>query len=144
MTLISKSAGILSMGSALVDIHKTALKYSNEELARTSANIIISDSLNSQKSDTFSYKDAQRKNWISQKNFLATPKEFFGRIKGYFKGVGKIAPRYIPNFVLGVVALTTKVPFLARFSTIALGTIEACDFIANATSITQRNDQIKF
>lgn len=143
MTILSKTAGGLSIGSALVDIHKTAVKYSNQELAKTSANIVISNSLGSQKSDTFSHKDAVRKNWLAQKSFFASPLEFLGRIKGYFKGVLKTAPRYLPNFVLGIIGLTTKNKNVGRFSAIGLAAVEAYDFIMNSTNITQRTDNLK-
>lgn len=142
MSILSKTAGGLSMGAALVDIHKTAMKYSNQELAKTSANIVISNSIGAQKSDTFSYKDAVRKNWLSEKNLLATQKEFMGRIKGYFKGVLKTAPRYIPNFVLGIIGLTTKSKTIGKLSAIGLAAVEIYDYIMHATNITQRTDNL--
>ena len=66
MSFLSKTAGTLSLGSALYDIHKTAVVYSNQELAKTQANLVVSNSINSQRSDTFSYKDAARKKLVKR------------------------------------------------------------------------------
>ncbi len=143
MTILSKATSTLSIGSALYDIHKTAQKYSREEMAKVSANRVISNSLGAQKSDTFSWKDAARKNWLSSKNFFATPYELLGKISGYFKGVAKTAPRYFPNFVLGIIGMGTKNKTLAKLSTLGLVFVEAYDFIVNSTNIGQRTDRLK-
>ena len=105
MTLISKTAGTLSLISCVHDIHKTALIYSRNEYAKTAANALVSTSVNNQKADNISYKDAQRKNWLTQQNYFASIKEGFARVKGYIKGALKTSLRYLPNFALAAVAL---------------------------------------
>ena len=143
MSFLSKTAGTLSLGSALYDIHKTAVVYSNQELAKTQANLVVSNSINSQRSDTFSYKDKEKKNWINKRKILSSPSEVFGKIKGYFKGVIKTAPRYFPNFVLGIAALSTKSPLISKISTIGLALVEGYDFVVNSLGIFQKNDHLK-
>ena len=160
MTLISKTAGTLSLISCVHDIHKTALIYSNNEYAKTAANTLVSTSVNNQKADNISYKDAQRKNWLTQQNYFASIKEGFARIKGYVKGVFKTSLRYIPNFALAAVAIlagknckavqkaadaakATKIAeAIANIAAVGLGIVEGADFIQNTLGANQRDDYL--
>lgn len=158
MTMLSKTAGALSLVSCIHDIHKSALIYSNNEYAKTAANTLVSTSVNNQKADNISYKDAQRKNWLTQNNFFASYKEGFARIKGYIKGALKTSARYIPNFALIAVALLAgkncklvskaKDPLktaaiIANIATVGLGIVEGADFIKNTLGANQRDDYLK-
>ena len=160
MTLISKSAGALSLISCVHDIHKTALIYSNNEYAKIAANNMISTSVNNQKADYVSYKDTQRKNWLTQNNYFASIKEGFARVKGYIKGVFKSSVRYIPNFALAAVALlvsknskfvtkaadqakaTKTAETIANIAAVGLGVIESVDFVKNTLGVNQRDDYL--
>ncbi len=144
MTIISKTAGIVSLISCIHDIHKTAVISSNNAYAKASSDAVISSSVGHQKADRISYKDAQRKNWLAQGNFLAPFKEFFGRVGGYISGAAKASLRYIPNFILAGVALACgKHNKIANAAAVGLGAIEAVDFVKNATNINQRTDYLK-
>ena len=145
MTLISKTAGVLSLASCIHDIHKTALISSRNAYAKASSDAVITSSLGNQKADKVSYKDAQRKNWLAQNNFSAPYKEFFARVGGYIVGAAKASVRYIPNFALAAVALFTKKDYkgIANAAAVGLGVIELFDFIKNATNINQRTDYLK-
>lgn len=160
MTIISKTAGALSLISCVHDIHKTALIYSKNEYAKTAANTLISTSVNNQKADHISYKDAQRKNWLTQQNYFASIKEGFARVKGYVKGVFKTSLRYIPNFALAAVALfagknlkavqnaadvakaTRIVETVANVAAVGLGVVEGVDFVKNTLGVNQRDDYL--
>lgn len=146
MTLISKTAGALSVMSCVHDIHKTALIYSNNEYAKTAANTMISSSIDNQKSDHISYKDAQRKNWLTQQCYFASIKEGFARVKGYIKGVFKTSLRYIPNFIAATLALALSGNAArdrwANISAVALGVIEGVDFVKNTLAVNQRDDYL--
>ena len=144
MTLISKTAGVLSLASCIHDIHKTALISSRNAYAKAASDAVITTSLGNQKANKVSYKDAQRKNWLAQNNFFASSKEFFARVGGYVVGAAKASVRYIPNFVLATVALCTKkYKGIANAAAVGLGVIEGLDFIKNATNINQRTDYLK-
>ena len=144
MTLISKTAGVLSLASCIHDIHKTALINSRNAYAKAASNAVITTSLGNQKADKVSYKDAQRKNWLAQSNFSASYKEFFARVGGYIVGVAKASVRYIPNFALAAIALCTKkYKGIANAAAVGLGIIEGLDFVKNATNINQRTDYLK-
>ncbi len=143
MSAISKVISVLSISSAIVDIHKTALIYSKKERSKASANCVLENSIAYQKSDTFSYKDASRKNWLRDMNFLAGIKEIFGSIKGYFKGIAKTSPRYLPNFILGTIGLVSKSKSLATVSAVGLAGLEVYDFIVHSTKLTQKTDYLK-
>ena len=144
MTLISKTAGALSVISCVHDIHKTALIYSNNEYAKTAANTLISTSVNNQKADCISYKDAQRKNWLTQQNYFASIKEGFARAKGYVKGVFKSSLRYIPNFICAgfALALGKNHERAANIAAVGLGVIEGVDFVKNTLGANQRDDYL--
>lgn len=144
MTLISKATGALSILSCVNDIHKTALIYSKNEQAKASANVVISASVNSQKTDHISYKDSQRKNWLSQKNFFASIKEGFASVAGYIKGAAKTSVRYIPNFVLAGLAifLNKNHNKAANISALGLGLLEGYDFVKNSMGVGQRDDYL--
>ena len=160
MTLISKAAGSLGLISCVHDIHKTALIYSNNEYAKTAANTLISTSVNNQKADRISYKDSQRKNWLTQNNYFASIKEGLARAKGYIKGVLRTSLRYIPNFALIAIALlagkncksvrnaadVTKAAktaeVIANVATIGLGIVEGIDFAKNTLGANQRDDYL--
>jgi hypothetical protein len=144
MTIISKTAGVLSLASCIHDIHKTALINSKNAYAKASSDAVITSSLGNQKADKISYKDAQRKNWLAQNNFTAPYKEFFARVGGYITGAAKASVRYIPNFALATVALCCKkYKGIVNAAAIGLGAIEGLDFIKNATNINQRTDYLK-
>ena len=143
MTLISKTAGALSLASCIYDIHKTALINSKNQYAKTSANTVIENSVGYQKANRVSYKDAQRKNWLAQGNFLAPFKEFGARVGGYISGFAKASIRYIPNFVLAATALCVKkYPKLANVAAVGLGIVEAWDFVLNSLKLNQRDDYL--
>ena len=144
MTIISKTAGAVSLVSCVHDIHKTALINSNNEYAKAASNAMISTSIGNQKADKISYKDTQRKNWLAQNNFTAPFKETYARIKGYIVGVVKGSVRYIPNFVLAAIAIgCKKSKGVANAAAVGLGVIEGLDFIKNSTNINQRTDYLK-
>lgn len=144
MTIISKTAGVLSLASCIHDIHKTALISSRNAYAKAASDAVITSSLGNQKADKVSYKDAQRKNWLAQNNFTAPYKEFFARVGGYIMGAAKASVRYIPNFALAAVALCTKkYKGIANAAAVGLGLIEGIDFIKNSTNINQRTDYLK-
>ena len=160
MTIISKTAGALSLVSCVHDMHKTALIYSNNEYAKTAANALISTSVNNQKANNLSYKDTQRKNWLTQQNYFASLKEGFARVSGYVKGFLKTSVRYIPNFALAIVALaagrncgtttratgsmgaTRTADTIANLAAVGLGIVEAIDFTKNTLGFRQRDDYL--
>lgn len=144
MTIISKVAGVASLASCLQDIHKTALINSNNSYAKVSADTVISNSIGYQKTDSVSFKDTQRKNWLAKNNFIASWQEGFARIKGYVSGALSASVRYIPNFVLSVIALGCKnSKGIANAAAVGLGLLEAFDFVNNSTNINQRTDYLK-
>lgn len=142
MTIISKTAGGLSLFSCLSDMHKTAVLSSNNEHAKASADTFIETSLASQKANYVSYKDAKRKNWLLKNNFMGGINETYGRIKGYFKGFFSTGVRYIPNFILSLGAIIPKNKVVANISALGLGLVEIWDFIKNSSGIFERNDYL--
>lgn len=161
MTIISKTAGVVSVASCIYDIHKTAMISSNNAYAKAASNAVISDSVGYQKADKVSHKDTQRKNWLNQNNFSAPYKEFFARVGGYISGFAKASVRYIPNFVLAAIAIgtgkgnkfvknasdvakATKIANnVANVAAVGLGVVELIGFIKNATNIHQRKDYLE-
>ncbi len=145
MTLISKTAGVLSLVSCITDMHKTALIVSNNEYAKASSDTFIANSIGTQKADRLSYKDTERKNWLAKNSFMNTPAEIFARVKGYLSGLVQSGVRYVPNFILSAVALLTSKDHkaIANISAIGLACLEAYDFIKNSTNIFQRNDYLE-
>ncbi|MBQ8635504.1 hypothetical protein IJX73_01900 [bacterium] len=144
MTTISKTAGAVSLVSCFHDIHKTAMISSNNAYAKCASNNMISTSIGNQKADKVSYKDAQRKNWLAQSNFLAPVKETYSRVSGYVSGALKASVRYIPNFILSAIAIgCKKSKSVANVAAIGLGAVELLDFIKNSTNINQRTDYLK-
>lgn len=145
MTIISKAAGGLSLISSIHDIHKTALIYSRNKYAQTSSDGVISDSVKFQKADKVSYKDTQRKNWLSQNNFGLSFKEFWAKTSGYVEGFVRTSARYIPNFIFSALAICMNKNHkkIANLSAIVLGGIEAWDFARNSLGVGQRDDYLK-
>lgn len=143
MTFLSKTTGVLSIASCVHDIHKTALINSKNQYAKTSANSVIENSVGYQKANRVSYKDTQRKNWLTQGNFFAPIKETWARVSGYISGFTKASIRYIPNFALASAALFTKKhPKLANLAAVGLGLFEAYDFVMNSLKTNQRDDYL--
>ena len=148
MTILSKTAGAVSLVSCLHDIHKTAMIGANNGYAKASGDAMVSNSVGNQKINHLSYKDAQRKNWIAKKDFMVGTREIYGRVKGYIKGALSASVRYIPNFILSAIAICCKgnTPEGKRVGNIAalgLGIVEGIDFIRNSTNIGQRTDYLK-
>lgn len=145
MTLISKTAGALSLISCVHDIHKTALINSKNEYAKTAANRLVSSSVNNQKADNVSYKDTQRKNWLTQHDYFASFAEGYARIKGYVVGAFKTSVRYIPNFVCAAfaIALNNSHNRAANIAAVGLGVIEGVDFVKNTLGANQRDDYLE-
>ena len=143
MTIISKTAGSLSLFSCLYDMHKTAVLNSNNEYAKASADTFIETSVASQKADRVSYKDAERKNWLLKNNFMGGVNEVWGRISGYCKGFFTSGVRYLPNFAFSLGAILSKNKAIASISTIGLAMVEAWDFIKNSSGIFERSDYLK-
>lgn len=143
MTVPSKIAGGLSVISSIVDIHKTAVIYSNQEYAKSASDTFIAQSIGAQKTNKLSYKDANRKNWLQKQHFTNGICETWGRVKGYFKGLAQGIVRYLPNFALALGAIIPKNKVIANLSAIGLAGLEIYDFIKNSTNIFQRNDYLK-
>lgn len=144
MTTVSKIAGGASILSSIYDIHKSALAKSREEGDKVLGDYVVQTALGSEKSDTFSYRDSERKNWINEKQFFTKPVELFGNIAGYIKGFGEGIVRYIPQLTLGSIAIfANKNKKLANMSAIALGIVEAYDFLKNSTGLFQKTDYLK-
>ncbi len=143
MTIISKTAGGASLLSNLIDIHKTAVLYSNNEYAKSSADSFISCALGSQKANRISVKDADRKNWLLQNNFLGGIQSTFGKIGGYIHGLARGIITYAPKIALSVSALFVKNKKIANISAVGLAGLEAYDFVKNSTGLTQRTDYLK-
>ncbi len=143
MTLISKTAGTLSLISCVKDIHETAVIYSNNAYAKASSDLYISRAVSNQKTDRLSPKDADRKNWLLKTQFFQGAAETLGRIGGYLKGVGTGILRYAPNAALIAGSMLFKNKKLANASCVGLAIIEIYDFIKNSTGIFRRNDYLK-
>lgn len=143
MTLISKTAGGASLLSTVVDIHKTAVLSSNNSYAKSSADSFISCALGAQKANRVSVKDADRKNWLMENNFLGGIHSTIGRVGGYINGLTKGIVAYAPKIALSLSALCVKNKKLANISAIGLAGLEAYDFIKNATGLTQKTDYLK-
>ena len=103
----------------------------------------IQTAIGASKQNGMSFRDAQRKNWVLKNNFLATPYEIAGSIKGYCKGFLEGARRYIPNFALSTLAIFAKSKKVANISAIALAGLEVVDFFRNSTRFGQRTDYLK-
>lgn len=145
MTIISKTAGVLSLISAINDIHRTSLIYSLRASQKACADTFISKSIGSQKTSSLSYKDTRRKNWFARQNFPAETNELFAGISGYLYGVKNCIGRYLPNFVLSALAIIPGKDYkvLANVAAAALGVIEAADFVSSTTNINERTDYLK-
>ena len=145
MTATSKTVGALSLISCLNDIHKTSLIYSQRAYQKASADTFISTSIGCQKTNTLSYKDSKRKNWLLSHNFLAAPCETIASIKGYLYGLKDGIVRYLPNLILAGLSIIPNKnhKILANASAAALGVIEVVDFITNATNASQRTNYLE-
>lgn len=142
MTILSKTAASLSLFSSIRDIHKTAVMNSNNAYAKASSDTFIETSVAAQKANRISAKDAARKNWILKNNFFGGINEVLGRIGGYITGALSASVSYIPNFILGGIAMFSKEK-LATFATIGLGIVELFDFIKNSSGLFERSDYLK-
>lgn len=141
--ILPKIAGGLAIVSALHDIHKTALIYSNKSYNKAISDNKISRSIRYQKADRISYKDSQRKNFLAQGDFSAPFIEIGARVGGYIAGALKTSLRYIPNFVCATIALVAKSPKVANISAVLLGCCEAFDFARYGLGIGQRDDYLE-
>ena len=146
MTLISKTAGALSLSSCIIDMHKCGKLYANKSKAKASANGVIRRSISSQMIDELSYKDAQIKNWAGSSQTFLGVQEFFASVKGYTKGFLQSGVKYIPNFTLATIALLSRsknhaLPnTIANLASVALGLIHGGHFIKVATGFGEKND----
>lgn len=144
MTLISKTAGTLSLFSSIKDIHETAVIYSNKEVAKVSSDTFISTSLGTQKTNTLSPRDTRRKNWLLKNVFTYGVIESWASVKGYLKGVINGIYKYAPNIALAALALGVKKhKLIANASAIVLGVLEGYDLITTTTGLDQRKDYLK-
>ena len=145
MTILSKTAGSLSVISAIIDIHKTSKIYMQKEKQKVSSDMYIARSIGSQKSNNLSYKDAKRKNWFMQRDFFLSYNEMVGSIKGYFKGVKEGVSRYLPKFICAALAIIPNKNFkiLPNIGAAALGALEIYDYAVNGTNLTERTDILK-
>ena len=143
MTIISKAAGGLSLVSCIRDIHKTAMSYSTGYAADMQSDSFIQTAIGASKQNGMSARDAQRKNWVLKNNFLATPYEIAGSVKGYAKGFFEGSRKYLPNFILSTMAIFVKNKRLANISAAALAGIEIIDFFRNSTRFGHRTDYLK-
>ena len=145
MPIIPKIAGATSIITSLGDIHKTALLYSKQEKNKATGNYILASSIANQKADFVSFKDAQRKNWISGQHLFVSIDEIFASAKGYFKGVIQGIERYLPKFALAILAIIPKDKGkkLSYISTIALAGVEIWDFLKNGTGLFEKGDYLK-
>ncbi len=141
--ILPKVAGALAIASGLHDIHKTAMINSKNALAKASSDHTISNSIKYQKADRVSFRDTQRKNWLSPGNITAPFIEMGASIGGYITGAAKSAIRYIPSFVCATIAIVAKTPKIANIATILLGCVEAFDFARHSLGIGQRDDYLE-
>lgn len=141
--ILPKVAGALAIVSGLHDIHKTAMIHSKNALAKASSDHTISNSINYQKADRISFRDTQRKNWLSPGNITAPFVEIGASVGGYIMGALKTATRYIPSFVCATIAIVAKTPKIANIATVLLGCVEAFDFARHSLGFGQRNDYLK-
>jgi len=144
MPIIPKIAGGAGIVSSVVDIHKTALIHARNEAAVYSSNSILSTSLGAQKADRLSVADADKKNWINQKSFLAGPSGVLGALKGYFKGIKEGVVIHWPKLLLSLSAFIFKKEIPSYLSTAALGIYAVYEFIKHSTSIFEKTDYLKF
>jgi len=154
MTLISKTAGALSLSSCIIDMHKCGVISSKNSAAKTSANVLLSDSIGSQKANRISYKDATIKNFSARNNFGITIKESVAKVTGYLKGFFEAGARYIPNFALAVLALVVsggktdnavaRNAKIANAAALGLGIVEGYDILKNSTNFGQRTDYLNY
>ena len=144
MPVITKAAGIASVASSLYDIHKTAIIYSKQSYNREMGDYTVAKSIGNQKINKLSYKDANRKNWLAQNNFLAGISEFISGCSGYFKGIAEGLVRYLPKLALGTVAIAAhgKGKLFAYIATIGLAIAEIADFIVNSTNLFERTNYL--
>ena len=145
MTVISKTAGALSLITTIKDIHKNALIYSKRAVTKASADTFISNSLANQRTNRLSSKDTERKNWLAKKNFWQCPNEAYASAKGYISGFVEGIVNYVPQLVLSGLALglNKNHKVLANICAIALGIIEGADFVNNSLSVGQKNDYLQ-
>ena len=145
MTVISKTAGILSALSALNDIHKTSKIYSSKEYQKASSDTFIATSIGCQKTNNLSYKDTKRKNWTLRHAFFVGINESIASVRGYLKGAQEGFLRYFPNFVLtGLAIIPNKNhKILANISAAALGVLEVYDYLTNGSNMGQRTDYLE-
>lgn len=145
MTIPSKAVGALSLISCIRDIHGTSMIMSRQACQKATSDTFISNSIGCQKTNELSYKDAKRKNWLSQHNFFLAPNEVFASIGGYLKGVGEGIVRYLPNLALAALSIIPgkNHKTLANISAAALAGLEIGDFIVNGTNATERTDYLK-
>ena len=135
MTIISKLAGGLGLFSNLRDIHKTAVVYSNQEYQKVAADTFIASSINAQKTDRMSPRDAERKTWFGAHNFLGNIKEPIAKTTGYIKGFAQGVITRAPSVALSALALCIKNKTLANISAIGLAVVEVFDFLKYSTSL---------
>ena len=145
MTVISKTAGALSLISSLKDIHNNAMIYSNRELSKASADTFIANSLATQRTNRLSTKDTDRKKWLSIKNFWIYPNETFASVRGYVFGFCNGVVNYFPQLILSGLALgiNKNHKVLANICAAALAVVEGIDFVTNSLSWGQKNDYLK-
>ena len=103
----------------------------------------VADSVGNQKINHVSSRDAERKNWVFQGNFLNGTKETCAKFGGYAKGFAQGLARYLPNIALSSVAMCARNRYIANISAALLGGVELFGFIKNSTNITERTDYLK-
>ncbi len=143
MTIISKATAGLSIGSCIYDMHKCGVVGANRNYAKASADTFISNELNAMRTDDLSFKDSQIKNWFVRNNPFQPVSETVGRIKGYVNGFVTAGMKYIPNLIVGSVAMFSKHKGLANVAAGVLAVMEGWNFIKNTTGVKQRNDYLK-
>ncbi len=143
MTIISKAAAGLSVGSCIYDMHKSGVVSANRNYAKASADTFISNELNAMRTDDLSYKNSQIKNWCARNNPFQSVNETLGRVTGYLNGFFAAGVKYIPNLIAGSVAMFSKHKGLANIAAGALAVMEGWNFIKNTTGVKQRNDYLK-
>lgn len=145
MTLISKTAGALSLFSSIKDIHNTALMYSNRSTMKASADTFLANSLSTQRTNRLSLKDTKRKQWLAKNNYLLFASDPLASVRGYCEGVIQGVCYYMPQLVLSTLAIGigNKHKVIANACAVALGIVEGLDVLTNTFSIGQKNDYLK-
>lgn len=142
--IAATSVALMGAGSVLVESVQVGCNNAQKTAASALTDSFISDTISASKLNYESEKHSATKNFLRNTRMFDGFTKMYNGVGGFFAGFFDTAARNIPT--LGFSALTLlagKHKGLKIAGAIATGVSMLADFLANGTSIFEKNDYLK-